>query len=385
MLLRFFRSEPAAAIVLLCAAALALIVANSPLESHYHSFLEFNLAGLSVHHWINDALMALFFLMVGLEIKRELAVGALATWQDRILPGLGAVGGMMVPALIYVLFNRNDADLMAGWAIPTATDIAFTLGVLSLLGKRVPAAIRVLVVGIAIIDDLLAILVIAIFYSEGITMLWLAVAAVLIAGLVLLNRRSVMNLIPYLVIGVGLWIAIYNSGLHATLAGVILALTIPLGSGETGSPSPLNTLEHSIVGWVSFGIIPLFGFANAGVSLDGLGADALLGTLPLGIMAGLFFGKQIGIFASIWLLIRVGAARMPARVSWSQIHAMTMLCGIGFTMSLFIGGLAFATSPEHLDGTKIGVITGSVISASLGAWLMHRATRERAEDIPSTD
>lgn len=385
MLLRFFRSEPAAAIILLLSAALAMVVANSPLSSSYFDVLDTHVAGMSVHHWINDALMAVFFLMVGLEIKRELTVGALASWGDRILPGVGALGGMMVPALIFVALNRGDASLLAGWAIPTATDIAFTLGVLALLGKRVPAAIRVLVVGIAIIDDLLAILVIALFYSDGVSVGWVLLSVGATIGLVTLNRSSVMRITPYLAIGVVLWIAIYNSGLHATLAGVIVALTIPARSANPDMMAPLNSLEHSIVYWVNFGIVPLFGFANAGVSLSGLGSEALLGTLPLGIMAGLFVGKQVGILGSILLLVRIGIARMPTRVTWSQIHAMSVLCGIGFTMSLFIGGLAFATTPENLDGTKIGVIVGSVISALTGIWLMRRATVDREDELVRAD
>lgn len=373
MLLRFFRSEPAAAIVLLIAAATALVVANSPLNDAYHHLLETYVGGLSIHHWINDALMALFFLMVGLEIKRELTMGALASWGDRILPGAAAMAGMVVPALIFVAINQGESDVLSGWAIPTATDIAFALGVLSILGSRVPAAIRVLVVGIAIIDDLLAILVIALFYSQGLELAWLGLGAITVLGLVALNRRSVMRLAPYMVLGVVLWIAIYNSGLHATLAGVILALTIPARGTNDIAPAPLNTLEHNIVYWVNFGIVPLFGFANAGVSLSGLGQEAFFGTLPIGIAAGLFVGKQIGIFGTIWLLVRTGVANMPARTTWPQVHAMAMLCGIGFTMSLFIGGLAYATSPEYMDATKIGVIGGSLISALLGAWLMRRA------------
>lgn len=385
MLLRFFRSEPAAAIVLLIAAGLALVIANSPFNDVYHHLLETYVAGISIHHWINDALMAMFFLMVGLEIKRELTMGALATWGDRILPGAAALGGMVAPALIFVAFNAQNGDILAGWAIPTATDIAFALGVLSILGSRVPAAIRVLVVGIAIIDDLLAILVIALFYSQGVKLVWLGMAAITIVGLVALNQRSVMRLAPYLILGAVLWIAVYNSGLHATLAGVIVALTIPARGRTDALPAPLNTLEHNIVYWVNFGIVPLFGFANAGVSLSGLGRDAFIGALPIGIMAGLFIGKQIGIFGTIWLLVRIGVARMPGRTTWPQLHAMAMLCGIGFTMSLFIGGLAYATSPEHTDATKIGVIGGSLLSALIGAWLMRRATSARAEEIEALD
>ncbi len=384
MLIRFFRSEPAAAIVLLLLAAFALVVANSPLQDAYHHLLEAKFGGLSIHHWINDGLMAVFFLMVGLEIKREMVGGALSTWGDRLLPGVAALGGMLVPALIFVGLNWGSSDLMAGWAIPTATDIAFALGVLTILGKRVPASIRVLLVGVAIIDDLLAILVIALFYSGGLAMSWLALAAAISVALVVMNKRGVMSLVPYLVLGVALWVAVYNSGLHATLAGVMVALTIPSRHTEESAVAPLNILEHRIVYWVNFGILPLFGFANAGVSFSGLGQDAFIGSLPLGIVLGLFVGKQIGIFGSIWLLIRFGVARMPARVTWSQIHAMAMICGIGFTMSFFIGGLAFATSPEHLDATKIGVMGGSLLSAIVGTLLMRRATAARQDEL-STD
>lgn len=386
MLIRFFRSEPAAAIVLLILAAFALVVANSPLQNAYHHLLEAKIAGLSVHHWINDALMAVFFLMVGLEIKREMVAGALSTWGDRLLPGVAALGGMAVPAIIFVMINWGASDLMAGWAIPTATDIAFAIGVLTILGKRVPAAVRILLVGVAIIDDLLAILVIALFYSGGLTMSWLALAAMLTAALVMLNQRGMMSLVPYLVLGIVLWIAVYNSGLHATLAGVIVALAIPSQHRRESAVAPLNILEHRILYWVNFGILPLFGFANAGVSFSGLGQDAFIGTLPLGILLGLFVGKQIGIFGSIWLLVRLGVARMPARVTWPQLYAMAIICGIGFTMSFFIGGLAFVSSPEYLDATKIGVMGGSLLSAIAGTLLMRRATnRDEVDEGAASD
>lgn len=381
MLLRFFRSEPAAAIVLLGMAALAIIVANSPLQSAYENVLGTYIFGISVHHWINDALMAVFFLMVGLEIKREAMVGALSTWRLRVLPGVAALGGMAIPALIFVLINRGDSLHLDGWAIPAATDIAFALGVLALLGSRVPASIRILLVGIAIIDDLLAILVIALFYSDSMAVGWLAAAAVLTVGLFLLNRRGINSLVPYLIVGVGLWYAVFESGLHATLAGVIVALAIPTNGRAEGDVSPLNTLEHGIVKWVNFGIVPVFGFANAGISFSGLGSDAFIGTLPIGIALGLFIGKQVGIFGTVWLLVRFGLALMPARTTWAQIYAMSILCGIGFTMSLFIGGLAFASSDALLDATKIGVIGGSLASALVGAYLMRRATVVEAEEL----
>lgn len=382
MLLRFFRSEPAAAIVLLVAALLAIAVANSPLQTLYEDTLQTHIAGLSVQHWINDALMALFFLLVGLEIKREAVVGSLSSWRARFLPGAAAVGGMAVPALIFVLVNRNDAAHLDGWAIPSATDIAFALGVLALLGSRVPAAIRIMLVGIAIIDDLLAILVIALFYSDRPDYLWLGVSFALMVVLFGMNRMSVHSLIPYLVVGVALWFAVYQSGLHATLAGVVVALSIPTLGKSAESPSPLNTLEHSIIVWVNFLIIPIFGFANAGISFSGLSQSAFIGTLPIGIALGLFVGKQVGIFGTSWVLVRFGFAAMPAGVAWVQMYAMAILCGIGFTMSLFIGGLAFTNSPELLDATKIGVIGGSLVSATVGAWLMIRAT-DKEEHSPA--
>lgn len=383
MLLRFFRSEPAAAIILLVMAAFALIVANSSWQENYYHLLESNVAGLSVHHWINDALMAVFFLMVGLEIKREMVDGALSSWADRMLPGVAALGGMAVPALIFVGINWGQSDLQTGWAIPTATDIAFAIGVITILGRRVPAAARILLVGVAIIDDLLAILVIALFYSDGIAIGWLALAGVIAAALFMLNKTAVMSIPPYLVLGVFMWVAVYNSGLHATLAGVIVALAIPSRHTKESSPAPLNVLEYRIAHLVNFGILPLFGFANAGVSFGGLGLDSFVGTLPLGIMLGLFVGKQVGIFGAIWLSVRLGVARMPNRVTWTQLHAMAIICGIGFTMSIFIGTLAFEISPEHLDSTKIGVIIGSVISAIVGSLLMLRSTDKPQEEHPS--
>ncbi|MCA9833021.1 MAG: Na+/H+ antiporter NhaA [Thermomicrobiales bacterium] len=381
MLIRFFRSEPAAALVLLAASAAAMLVANTPLYDNYHHALTHSIGHLTLHEWINDALMALFFLMVGLEIKREMVYGALSTWGDRLLPGLAALGGMIVPALIFLLVNHNSPNHRAGWAVPTATDIAFALGVLTLIGNRVPAAVRILLVGIAIIDDLLAILVIATFYSSGVSFGWLGVSAVGLAALVLLNRSSVYAIWPYMLVGIGLWISVFNSGIHATLAGVIVAMCIPArGSSET-SPAPLNILEHRLVYWVNFGIVPLFGFANAGVPLGGMHPGDVISTLPLGIILGLFLGKQIGIFATIWMLVRIGIARMPTRTTWPQIHAMAVLCGIGFTMSIFIAGLAFSGDLEYLDLAKIGVIAGSVISAAIGTILMRRHT-ERRESLP---
>lgn len=375
MINRFFRSEPAAAIVLLASAVLAMIVANTPLGSSYDDVLHSHFLGISVQHWINDGLMAIFFLLVGLEIKQELLDGELSTWRTRALPGLAAVGGMAVPALIFVLVNRGESSHLQGWAIPAATDIAFAIGVLSLLGSRVPLAARTLLVGIAIIDDLLAILVIALFYSSGIQLPWLALAAACVVVLFTLNRRGVHAIAPYILGGVVLWYAIYQSGLHATLAGVVLAFAIPASTTQNQHRSPLKTTEHSIDKWVSFAILPIFGFANAGIAFGGMTRDEVFGTLPMGIALGLLVGKQVGIFSTIWLVTRLRLATKPPSLTWHQLYAMSVICGIGFTMSLFIGGLAFADSPELMNATRIGVIGGSVLSATIGAVLMRRATQ----------
>jgi NhaA family Na+:H+ antiporter len=384
MLVRFIRSEPAAAVVLLCAAALAMIVANSPLGSAYEDVLHAKVLGLSVLHWINDGLMALFFLLVGIEIKQELFGGELSSWGARALPGIAAAGGMLVPALIFVAVNIGDPDHLAGWAIPSATDIAFSIGVLALIGSRVPSAIRIILVSIAIIDDLGAIVIIALFYSSDLAVGWLGLAAVSLAALVILNRRHVYSLVPYGLVGVALWICLYQSGIHATLSGVALALAIPSRNTSNPDRSPMKVTEHSLLNWVNFGILPLFGFANAGVAFSGLERSDVFGTLPLGVALGLFLGKQIGIFSAIWLTIRSGLAPMPAGVSWVQIHAMAVICGIGFTMSLFIGGLAFANDPHLLDATKVGVIGGSICSAIVGTYLMRRTFRDQRVETVST-
>jgi NhaA family Na+:H+ antiporter len=375
MLLRFFRSEPAAAIVLLLAALSAMIVANTPLGTVYEDVLGTPILGLSVHHWINDALMAVFFLLVGMEIKQEILDGALSTRRARILPGIAAVGGMAIPAIIFVLINLKSPEHLSGWAIPAATDIAFAMGVLAVLGSRVPLAVRVLLVGIAIIDDLLAIVVIALFYTSDLKVTWLAAAALTIAVLVLLNRRSVYSLLPYLAAGVILWICVYQSGIHATLAGVVMAFAIPARSTSDLHRSPMQTTEHAIDKWVNFGVLPLFGFANAGISFAGMGQSDVIGPLPMGVALGLFLGKQLGVFGALWVAIRSGLASKPTGVSWSQLYAMAVLCGIGFTMSLFIGGLAFAESPELMNPVKVGVIGGSICSALTGAFLLKRTLR----------
>ncbi|RUW62652.1 Na+/H+ antiporter NhaA [Mesorhizobium sp. M7A.F.Ca.US.008.03.1.1] len=367
----FLDSEAAGGIILMVAAALALIVANSPLAETYFSALHAYLGPLSVSHWVNDGLMAVFFLLVGLEIKREMLDGQLSTWPRRVLPGIAAAGGMVVPALVYVAVNRNNAAALSGWAIPTATDIAFALGVLSLLGSRVPASLKVFLTALAIIDDLGAVIIIAIFYTSGLSLAYLGAAFAVIAALVVLNRMRVMTLVPYLVLGVILWVLVLKSGVHATLAGVALALTIPLGrSAGTGHDldhSPLHRLEHGLHKIVAFVVIPIFGFANAGVSLAGLSVSALIEPLTLGVAAGLVVGKLVGVFGSSALAIRLGLADLPANAGWTHMIGISLLCGIGFTMSLFIGLLAFAGDVALQDAVKVGILAGSFVAAILGA------------------
>ncbi|MDF3213834.1 Na+/H+ antiporter NhaA [Mesorhizobium sp. M7A.F.Ca.CA.001.09.2.1] len=374
----FLDSEAAGGIILMAAAALALIVANSPLAETYFSVLHAYLGPLSVSHWVNDGLMAVFFLLVGLEIKREMLDGQLSTWPRRVLPGIAAAGGMLVPALVYVAVNRNNAAALSGWAIPTATDIAFALGVLSLLGSRVPASLKVFLTALAIIDDLGAVIIIAIFYTSGLSLAYLGAAFAIIAALVVLNRMRVMTLVPYLVLGVVLWVLVLKSGVHATLAGVALALTIPLersaGIGHDLDHSPLHRLEHGLHKIVAFVVIPIFGFANAGVSLAGLTFGALIEPLTLGVAAGLVVGKLVGVFGSSALAIRLGLADLPANAGWTHMIGISLLCGIGFTMSLFIGLLAFAGDVALQDAVKVGILAGSFIAAILGAAVLLMAS-----------
>lgn len=370
-------------IVLMVSAALALMVANSPLAGAYHDGLHAYVGGLSVLHWINDGLMAVFFLMVGLEIKREVLDGQLSTWSRRILPGSAALGGMIGPALVFLAFNLGPDGHPNGWAIPAATDIAFALGVLSLLGSRVPMTLKVFLTALAIIDDLGAVIIIALFYTSSINVIALVGAALVVATLVGMNRFGVRNLVPYLVLGTVLWVLVLQSGVHATLAGVILALTIPLTKSPTAPDdmeSPLHQLEHAIQPWVAFLIVPIFGFANAGVSFGGMSISQLTDPLPLGIAAGLFIGKQIGIFAAAALVIRAGWAELPMYASWRQLYGVALLCGIGFTMSLFIGLLAFPEAPALQDQVKLGVLLGSLISAAAGSLLL-RTSRPRTEHL----
>lgn len=376
---RFLDSESAGGIVLMAAAALALIVANSPFAKAYFDTLHFYIGPLSVAHWINDALMAIFFFLVGLEIKREFLDGQLASWQNRILPGIAAAGGVIVPALVFVAFNYGDAEKVRGWAVPSATDIAFALGVLSLLGSRVPSSLKVFLATLAILDDLAAVIIIAIFYTAEISMPYLAAAFATAAVLFAMNRAGVMRLLPYLIGAVVLWFFVLNSGVHATVAGVAAALMIPLKPAKAkpdDMTSPLHTLEHALAKPVAFLIVPLFGFANAGISFTGMTPSIIFDTLPLGIMLGLFVGKQIGVFGAAWLAIKTGIAQKPMGSSWAQLYGVAILCGIGFTMSIFIGLLSFPSELLQAE-TKIGVLTGSALSAICGYGLLRMIAKPK--------
>ncbi len=362
---KFFTSESASGILLLGVTVLALAVANSPLAPGYFESLHTVVAGLSLHHWINDGLMALFFLLVGLEIRHELVDGQLSTWAGRALPGLAAVGGMVAPAVIYATFNWNGA--LHGWAIPTATDIAFSLGVLAMLGSRIPASLKIFLTALAIIDDLLAVLIIAVFYGMGLSPLYLGLAAATLAVLEGLNRMGVKRLSPYLLVGAVLWFFVLKSGVHATIAGVLLAFVIPNGRGDNW---PARKLEDGLANPVAYGIVPLFAFANAGVALSGVSFATFLQPITFGVAAGLFIGKQVGILGACWLGVKLGIAKLPLRASWTQVYGVSLLCGIGFTISLFIGALAFGGA-DNQAAAKLGVLTGSLVSGMAG-WLVLR-------------
>ena len=373
----FFKLESASGLVLLFAAILALIISNGQLSDIYFSSLEkyiilgtkeFGLK-LSVLHWINDVLMAIFFFFVSLEIKREFLQGELSNPKQAMLPIIGAVGGMAVPALFYIMINYSDSTTLNGWAIPSATDIAFSLGVLSLLGKRVPISLKVFLTALAIIDDLGAIVIIAFFYSGNIEIKYLILMLVSVILLVGLNKFKVKSFIPFLVVGVFLWDFTHQSGIHATIAGVLLALTIPHNI-KNNKESMLLKLEHGLSPYVAFGIMPVFAFANAGVSLEGLTFKTLLNPVPLGIVLGLFFGKQIGVFVLSYISIKLKFADKPTGSTWPALYAVSILTGIGFTMSLFVGNLAFANNLEYIDGVKIGVLTGSLLSTLFGYFLL---------------
>lgn len=373
----FLKSEAAGGIILIGAAALAMLVANlpGPSEAYFHFLhaetgpvISPKYGPMTVHLWINDALMAVFFLLVGLEIKREFVDGQLASWEHRRLPVIAAAAGMVVPALVYLGITGGGA-LTRGWAIPAATDIAFAIGVLALLGKRAPTSLKLFLTTVAIVDDMGAVAIIALAYTASLSSLALAASALVMAVMYVLGRSGVSKLWPYLLLGALLWYFVFLSGVHATIAGVLTAMMIPIRR-TPGAPdaedSPLHRLEHALAPWVAYVIVPLFGFANAGVNLAGMSPAILLAPLPLGIAAGLFAGKQLGIFGSVWIAAKTGFAAPPGRATWTQIYGVAMLCGIGFTMSLFIGGLAFPDSPALVDEVKIGVLAGSVLSAVIG-------------------
>jgi NhaA family Na+:H+ antiporter len=364
-------NEASGGLVLIAAAIAAIVLANSGAAGLYHTTLATKVLGLSVLHWINDALMTLFFVMVGLEIKRELLDGHLARWSHRVLPGIAAIGGMVAPALVYLAFNMPPSETARGWGIPAATDIAFSLAVLALVGSRAPVQIKVLLTALAIIDDLGAIVIIALFYGSALSLPMLGGAALVLAALIALNRCGVIRLAVYIPLGLLLWVLVLKSGIHATLAGVLFALTVPL-KPSPGHPddthSPLHRLENAVQPWVAFLVMPVFGFANAGVTLGGgVGLAQLFQPAGLGCMLGLFLGKQIGVFGSIWLAVRLGVAQRPARTNWAHLYGMSLLCGIGFTMSLFIGLLAFGEAGPMQDQAKMGVLAGSLLSA-IGGW-----------------
>ncbi len=373
----FFKLEAASGLVLLFAAILALIISNSSLSEYYFSTLdkyiilgtkEFGLK-LSVLHWINDVLMAIFFFFVSLEIKREFLQGELSNPKQAMLPIIGAVGGMAIPALFYIVINYSDSTTLKGWAIPSATDIAFSLGVLSLLGKRVPISLKVFLTALAIIDDLGAIVIIAFFYSGNIEVKYLMLMLISLIILISLNKYKFKNFLPFLIVGIFLWDFTHQSGIHATIAGVLLALTIPHDT-KNNKNSMLLKLEHGLSPYVAFGIMPIFAFANAGVSLEGLTFATLLNPVPLGIVLGLFFGKQIGVFVLSYISVKLKLADKPTNSTWPAFYAVSILTGIGFTMSLFVGNLAFANNLEYMDGVKIGVLTGSLLSTLAGYFLL---------------
>lgn len=383
----FLRLEAAAGIILFMAAVLGMTLDNSPLRWLYDALLTTTVAiqvgALEIHKplllWINDGFMAIFFLLVGLEIKREVLEGELSSFSQAALPGMAAIGGMLFPAGVYVALNLHSPDTMRGWAIPAATDIAFALGVLALLGKRVPASLKIFLLALAIMDDLGAIVIIAIFYTADLSTTSLGLAAIGIGMLIALNLLGVTRIAAYVVTGLFVWICVLKSGVHATLAGVAIAFAIPLRAQDEDGHSPLIHLEHTLHPWVSYGILPLFAFANAGVSLAGLSMSSLLEPVPLGIAAGLFVGKQIGVFGMTFAAVKFGISSMPEGTTWPQFYGIALLTGIGFTMSLFIGTLAFE-DPSYAPGVRMGVITGSILSAVAGYLILRFSTSDAVVD-----
>ena len=380
----FFKLEAASGLVLLISAAIALIISNSNFSSLYfetlqsYLFIGINNIGLkmSLHHWINDALMAVFFFFVTLEIKREFINGELSSPKQALLPIIAAIGGMLVPALIYIYINFGNGDTINGWAIPSATDIAFSLGVLSLLGSRVPISLKVFLTALAIIDDLGAIIIIAFFYAGDLSIKYLSLLLLTFIALLILNKSGVKKFLPYLILGLILWFFTYQSGVHATISGVLLATVIPHRK-KNKEYSLLTKIEHNISSYVAFGIMPLFALANAGVSLDGINLESLLSPVPLGIVLGLFVGKQIGVFLFSIISIKLKIAQMPNNANWMSFYGVGILAGIGFTMSLFIGNLAFVENIEYIDSVKIGVLTGSLLSTLVGYGLLLLTSKNR--------
>lgn len=382
-LTRFFQLESASGLLLIGAAVLAMIINNSPLSFLYNGLLDVPVAvqvgALQIAKplllWINDGLMALFFLLIGLEVKREVLEGQLRQPAQLVLPGAAAIGGMLIPALVYWWLNHDNPAAASGWAIPMATDIAFALGILALLGKRVPVSLKLFLMTLAIIDDLGAIIVIALFYSSELSNLSLILSATFLSILILMNRSGVSRLSPYLIIGALLWVCVLKSGVHATLAGVALALIIPLRPRD-GNASPLLILEHALQPWVAFAILPLFAFANAGVPLDGLSVESFMHPVPLGITAGLLLGKTLGVFGFSWLTIQSGWAKLPQDANWGQVLGLSILCGIGFTMSLFVGSLAFVPEiSEYAGMDRVGILTGSLLAAVFGYAVCYLSSR----------
>jgi Na+:H+ antiporter, NhaA family len=386
---KFLRLEAAGGILLFVCAMMALLIANSPWANFYDSLLampiEIRIGSFEIAKpvmlWINDGLMAVFFFLVGLELKREVIEGHLSSWRQASLPAVAALGGMLAPALVYWLMNRSNPDAVGGWAIPTATDIAFALGVLSLLGSRVSTALKALLLSIAVFDDLGAILVIAAFYTSDLSTTSLQFATVFVVGLACLNRAGVQRPAAYLLLGVALWIAVLKSGVHATIAGVVIAMFIPLKptakaetNGAAEGPSMLRNLEHALHPWVAFGVLPIFAFANAGVSLVDFTAEDMVHPVPLGIISGLFWGKQVGVILLCWIATRTGLAALPKGVSWLQMYGVALLCGIGFTMSLFIASLAFEHGDTEFFGLeRLGILIGSLISGVAGYLVLRYA------------
>ncbi|ELJ8792727.1 TPA: Na+/H+ antiporter NhaA [Vibrio cholerae] len=370
MIRDFFKMESAGGILLVIAAAIAMVIANSAMGEGYQAFLHTYVFGMSVSHWINDGLMAVFFLLIGLEVKRELLEGALKSRETAIFPAIAAVGGMLAPALIYVAFNFNDPAAIQGWAIPAATDIAFALGIMALLGKRVPVSLKVFLLALAIIDDLGVVVIIALFYSSDLSTIALTIGFIMTGVLFMLNAKHVTKLSIYLVAGLILWIAVLKSGVHATLAGVVIGFAIPL-KGNKGEHSPLKHLEHALHPYVAFAILPVFAFANAGISLQGVSLAGLTSMLPLGVALGLFLGKPLGIFSFSWAAVKLGVAKLPEGINFKHIFAVSVLCGIGFTMSIFISSLAFGQANEAYDTyARLGILMGSNTAALLGYSLL---------------